>query len=70
MDEFNIIYNYLAMNDQMNPAVESLINWFSMDDIVEWFVSSYFGRDYDDLENALDYDEAKAIEEYYELHCI
>lgn len=70
MEELDIIIEYLESLGEYNTTAESLIKWFSTDDIVEWFVKCYFANDTAELKEALDDDKkASQILDYFDLHC-
>ena len=70
MEELDIIIEYLEDLGEYNATTETLIKWFSTDDIVEWFVKAYFANDHEELKEALnDEEKSDTIIEYFNLHC-
>ena len=39
-----IIWEYLDEYGSLNYEMESLLKWFGVDDLVDWFVNGYFVR--------------------------
>lgn len=65
-----IIYNYLLDTDDLTPTTESLLRFFSEDDIVDWFVYGIFARDDNDIIQALGEEDARIVIDHYEAHCM
>ena len=69
MNERAIIHECLDDACEMTTTLESLLDWLSSDEIVDWFVRDYFGGDYDCIRSTLSEEEADYIIDYYECHC-
>jgi hypothetical protein len=54
---------------ELTPQLEALMKYVAMDTLVAWYVEELYESDFEEMALNIGKDNAKTIEDYYDLHC-